>query len=240
MTAEIVRGLIWHKRSDPRIPKPEEKAGQLANAGDVYSAAAYMLAAYEQKDAIEFDEAKADARAMELSGSRAFKAYMKGHPGNLLAAARGTAVEETHNGVAALDADLSRRDAILTNTRDSLKKLATGKTPCFHRMLNALDRFVNADTEPTQEEKAGLVNALGDYITTDGSPKSREYNKECFTQAMCSVKALLPEQDFEKVVEQVNVGREPKVKAADFDAPEPVKERIREEPARQLAREAAP
>ena len=220
--------------------EPEEKAGKLANAGDVYSAAAYMLAAYEQKDAPEFDEAKADVRAMELSGSRAFKAYMKGHPGNLLAAARGTAVEETHNGVAALDADLSRRDAILTNTRDSLKKLATGKTPCFHRMLNALDRFVNADTEPTQEEKAGLVNALGDYITTDGSPKSREYNKECFTQAMCSVKALLPEQDFEKVVEQVNVGREPKVKAADFDAPEPVKERIREEPARQLAREAAP
>ena len=220
--------------------EPEEKAGKLANAGDVYSAAAYMLAAYEQKDAPEFDEAKADARAMELSGSRAFKAYMKGHPGNLLAAARGTAVEETHNGVAALDADLSRRDAILTNTRDSLKKLATGKTPCFHRMLNALDRFVNADTEPTQGEKAGLVNALGDYITTDGSPKSREYNKECFTQAMCSVKALLPEQDFEKVVEQVNVGREPKVKAADFDAPEPVKERIREEPARQLAREAAP
>ena len=220
--------------------EPEEKAGQLANAGDVYSAAAYMLAAYEQKGAPEFDEAKADVRAMELSGSRAFKAYMKGHPGNLLAAARGTAVEETHDGVAALDADLSRRDAILTNTRDSLKKLATGKTPCFHRMLNALDRFVNADTEPTQEEKAGLVNALGDYITTDGSPKSREYNKECFTQAMCSVKALLPEQDFEKVVEQVNVGREPKVKAADFDAPEPVKERIREEPARQLAREAAP
>ena len=220
--------------------EPEEKAGQLANAGDVYSAAAYMLAAYEQKGAPEFDEAKADVRAMELSGSRAFKAYMKGHPGNLLAAARGTAVEETHNGVAALDADLSRRDAILTNTRDSLKKLATGKTPCFHRMLNALDRFVNADTEPTQEEKAGLVNALGDYITTDGSPKSREYNKECFTQAMCSVKALLPEQDFEKVVEQVNVGREPKVKAADFDTPEPVKERIREEPARQLAREAAP
>ena len=219
--------------------EPEEKAGKLANAGDVYSAAAYMLAAYEQKDAPEFDEEKADARAMELSGSRAFKAYMKGHPGNLLAAARGTAVEETHSGVAALDADLSRRDAILTNTRDSLKKMATGKTPCFYRMLNALDRFVNADTEPTQQEKASLVNALGEYITTDGSPKSREYNKDCFTQAMCSVKALLPEQDFEKVVEQVNVGRKPKVKAADFDAPEPVRERAQEEPARELTREAA-
>ena len=217
--------------------EPEEKAGKLANAGDVYSAAAYMLAAYEQKDAPEFDEAKADVRAMELSGSRAFKAYMKGHPGNLLAAARGTAVEETHNGVAALDADLSRRDAILTNTRDSLKKLATGKTPCFHRMLNTLDRFVNADTEPTQEEKASLVNALGEYITTDCAPKSREYNRDCFTQAMCSVKALLPDKDFEKVVEQVNVGREPKVKVADFDEVPVVKEKTQEAPERTMTRE---
>ena len=217
--------------------EPEEKAGQLANAGDVYSAAAYMLAAYEQKDAIEFDEAKADARAMELSGSRAFKAYMKGHPGNLLAAARGTAVEETHNGVAALDADLSRRDAILINTRDSLKKMATGKTPCFHRMLNALDRFVNADTEPTQEEKASLVNALGEYIATDCSPKSREYNRDCFTQAMCSVKALLPGRDFEKVVEQVNVDRAQKIKAADFDVAPDVAERKQESPTLELTRE---
>lgn len=106
--------------------------------------------------------------------------------------------------------------------------VTTRKTPCFYRMLNALDRFVNADTEPTQEEKASLVNALGEYITADCSPKSREYNRDCFTQAMRSVKALLPEKDFEKVVEQVNVDRSPKVKAADFDAPEPVMERTRE------------
>ena len=197
--------------------EPQEKAGKLANAGDVYSAAAYMLAAYEQKDDPEFDEKKADARAMELSGSRAFKSYMKGHPGNLLAAARGTAVKETSEGVSALDADLSRRDAVLTQTRDSLKKMATGRTACFHKMLNALDHFVNEDTEPSKDERASLVSALGEYIAKDGSPKSREYDKECFTQAMCSVKALLPDKDFDRVVEQVNVGRDPKVKAADFD-----------------------
>ena len=197
--------------------EPQEKAGKLANAGDVYSAAAYMLAAYEQKDDPEFDEKKADARAMELSGSRAFKSYMKGHPGNLLAAARGTAVKETSEGVSALDADLSRRDAVLTQTRDSLKKMATGRTACFHKMLNALDHFVNEDTEPTKDERDSLVSALGEYIAKDGSPKSREYDKECFTQAMCSVKALLPDKDFDRVVEQVNVGRDPKVKAADFD-----------------------
>lgn len=197
--------------------EPKEKAGKLANAGDVYSAAAYMLAAYEQKDDPEFDEKKADARAMELSGSRAFKAYMKGHPGNLLAAARGTAIKETSEGVTALDADLSRRDAVLSKTRDSLKKMATGRTACFHKMLNALDHFVNEDTEPSKDEKNSLVSALGEYIAKDGSPKSREYDKECFTQAMCSVKALLPDKEFEKVVEHVNEGRDPKVKSADFD-----------------------
>ena len=222
------KDYMKEKRVDPK-----EKAGKLANAGDVYSAAAYMLAAWEQKDEKEFDEEKADARAMQLSGSRAFKAYMKGHPGNLLEAARGNAVEETHNGVKALADDLERRDAILTQTRDNLKKMATGKTPAFHKMLNALDRFVNEDTEPSMEEKKSLVNALADYILTDCSPQSREMNRDCFTNAMCSVKALIPEEQFEKVVEQVNVDRNPKVKAADFEldpaalqkkAPEPVKE----------------
>ena len=220
--------------------EPQEKAGKLANAGDVYSAAAYMLAAWEQKDDPEFDEAKADARAMELSGSRAFKAYMKGHPGNLLAAARGTAVEATHDGVAALDADLSRRDAILTDARDSLKRMSSGKTAQFHKMLSALDRFVNADTEPSKQEKEGLVKAMGEYITTDCSPNSREYNKDCFMAAMRSVKALLPDKDFEKVVEQVNVGREPKVKTADFDSLAPTAERTRENPDRELTLEAKP
>ncbi|MBQ7713364.1 MAG: hypothetical protein IJT71_00555 [Oscillospiraceae bacterium] len=197
----------------------EEKAGQLARSGEIYTAAAYMIAAYEQKDEKEFDAEKADLRAMQLSGSRAFKAYMKGHPGSLIAAAKGTAVAETRDGVAALDADLKRRDAILRETRDNLKKLATGKTPAFHRMLNALDRFVNEDTEPTPQERAGVVHALADYIATDCAQGSREFDDACFTQAMRSVKALVPEQDFAKVVEQVNVGREPKVKAEEFDAP---------------------
>ena len=217
--------------------EPEEKAGKLANAGDVYSAAAYMLAAYEQKDAPEFDEAKADARAMELSGSRAFKAYMKGHPGNLLAAARGTAVEETHDGVAALDADLSRRDAILVDARDSLKSMATGKTKCFHRMLNALDRFVNADTEPSKQERNELVVTLAEYVTTDCAPDSREANTECFTQAMRSVKAIVPEKDFSAFVDRVNVGREPKVKAADFDLVPVAQEKTQGEPVRELVLE---
>ena len=219
--------------------EPEEKAGKLANAGDVYSAAAYMLAAWEQKDASEFDEEKADARAMELSASRAFKVYMKGHPGNLLAAARGTAIEEAHNGITALDADLSRRDTVLANTRDSLKRMATGKTPRFHHMLNALDRFVNADTEPSQKEKTGLVNILGEYIINEGSG-SCEYDKNCFIEAMRSIKVLLTESDFEKVVGRINEGRTSKVKAADFDVEETSKTPECEEPIKKLLRGGKP
>lgn len=223
---------------DRRV-EPEKESGKFANAADVYSAAAYMLAAWEQKDAPEFDEAKADARAMELSGSRAFKAYMKGHPGNLLAAASGTAVGETYNGITALDTDLSRRDAILTDARDSLKHMASGKTRRFHTMLNALDRFVNADTEPSKQERNELAVSLADYICTDCAPDSREADSACFKQAMRAVKALLPEKDFEKVVEQVNVDRSPKVRAADFDFAPTAKELRPEDPARELTRETA-
>lgn len=223
------KGYVQQRRVEP-----QEKAGKLANAGNVYSAAAYMLAAYEQKDAPEFDEAKADARAMELSGSRAFKAYMKGHPGNLLAVARGTAVGETYNGVKALNADLSRRDAILTETRDSLKKMATGKTPRFHRMLNTLDRFVNEDTEPTKQERGELAMALADYICTDCAPDSRVSDSAGFQLAMCAVKAIAPEKDFAAFVERVNIGRDPKVKAADFDTPKPVRGKETDAPVREL------
>lgn len=217
-----------------RRTEPEKETGKFANSGDVYSAAAYMLAAWEQKDAPEFDAAKADARAMELSGSRAFKAYMKGHPGSLLAAASGTAVGETHDGIAALDADLSRRDAVLTDVRDGLKRLATGKTSAFHHMLNALDRFVNADTEPSKQERSELAVTLADYICTDCAPDSRNADSACFKLTMCAVKAIVTEKDFADFIERVNIGRDPKVKAADFDTVEPVREKAVEKPEREL------
>jgi len=207
---------VEQRRIDPKIEIREE-AGRLANLGDVYTAAAYMLAAYEQRDARDFDAEKADARAMELSGSRAFRAYMDGHPGSLIAAARNTGVESTHDDIVALDAELKRRDAVLTDARDNLKRMAAGKTPCFHQMLNALNRFVNADAEPTQQEKASLVQVLGQYLTTDCAPNSLEADKLCFVQAMRSVKALVPENEFARAIERVNMGREPKVKAEDFD-----------------------
>ena len=212
--------LQYQKYTEEKKTDPKEKAGKLINSDDVFTAAAYMLAAYEQKDAAVFDDKKADARAMEISGSRAFRTYMKGHPGSLMAAARNVGVEATHDGIEALSQDLDRRDAILVEARDSLKRMSSGKTECFHRMLNMLNRYVDSDVEPTEQERSGLVTALGNYITTDCAPGSREMDRACFGQAMRSVKALLSERDFDTVIEKVNEGRYPKVKAADFDHPE--------------------
>lgn len=198
---------------------PKEKAGKLANSDDVFTAAAYMLAAYEQKDNPEFDERKADARAMELSGSRAFRVYMKGHPGSMLAAARNTGLEATHDSITALDGELKHRDAVLCDARDSLKSIATGKTARFHKMLNTLDRFTNMDVEPSKEEKRDLTLALADYAVNDCAPTSREGDKLSFQQSMRAIKALVPEKDFDALIDRVNIGRDPKVKAADFDLP---------------------
>lgn len=210
----------YRKYTEEKKTDPKEKAGKLINSSDVFAAAAYMLAAYEQKSAATFDEKKADARAMEISGSRAFRAYMKGHPGNLMAAARNIGVEEARDGIEALSQDLDRRDAILVEARDSLKRMSTGKTECFHQMLNMLNRYVDSDVEPTEQERSSLVTALGNYITTDCAPGSREMDRACFGHAMRSVRALLSERDFGTVIEKVNEGRYPKVKATDFDLPE--------------------
>ena len=218
-----------------RRVEPKERQGKLANLNDVYTAAAYMIAAYEQKDEPTFDPEKADARAMELSGSRAFRVYMKGHPGSLVAAARNTGVESTHDDIEALDADLKHRDAILAGARDNLKKMATGKTQCFHQMLNALDRFVNADTEPSKQEKVGLVKAMGEYVMKDCAPNSREADAACFKQTMCAMKALVPEKDFNTILDQVNISRDPKVRSEDFDQLEMVHDAPeRGEPVREL------
>ena len=166
-----------------------------------------------------FDPQKADARALELSGSRAFRVYMKGHPGSLIAAARNTGVDVTHDNILALESKLEHRDAVLADAKDSLRHMSSGKTKCFHQMLNALERFVNADEEPTQRQKKDLVNAMGEYILTDCAPNSRIRDGACFTQAMRSMKVLLPEQKFSKLVALANEGRDPKVKEEDFDLP---------------------
>lgn len=76
---------------------------------------------------------------------------------------------------------------------------------------------MNADEEPSEQERTGLVNALAEYVFTDCMPKSREANAACFTQSMCALKALLPEQDFAQVVEEANRGRDPKVEVEDFN-----------------------
>ncbi len=107
-------------------------------------------------------------------------------------------------------------------------------------MLNVLDRFVNADTEPTKQERGELAKSLADYICIDCVPDSRVGDETCFRYAMCAVKAIVPEKDFGSFIERVNVGRSPKVKAADFDREPAAPKKAQEAPAQELVRETEP
>ena len=62
-------GVTYAEYSALHTAELAEKDGKPANMDEVFTAAAYQLAAFEQKDSEHFDEKKADARAMELSGS---------------------------------------------------------------------------------------------------------------------------------------------------------------------------
>ncbi len=150
-----------------------------------------MLAAYEQKNAANFDEAKADMRAVELFNSRAFRAYIDAHPGNLIAAANGSGLDVTGEEIRKLDEKIRKRDAVLTDVYKEMKKAATGKTPLFYRMMQKLDYFIKPENAPDAEEKKELISVLGEYVTKDCAPNSKEADAVCFAQSMRALKALI-------------------------------------------------
>ena len=189
--------------------EPVERDGKLANKDRVFTSAAYMIAAWEQRNQAVFDEKKADARAMELFKGRAFRAYMDRHPGSLLAAARNTGLEIIGADLAATEADLARKSAMLRSARDTFKLALPGKPAAFHRLTNALDRFVESDGEAPEEERSGLQKRLTEYVLTGKDPKSGEYDGKCVLGALCALKALTPEQDFDRLLGAVNRTREP-------------------------------
>ena len=195
--------------------------GKFVNADNVYTSAAYMLAAYEQKGAQHFNAAKADDRARELFGSKAFRVYLDSHPGSLVAASQNMFLDITCNGILDLEKEIEKRDATLGTVSRNLRHAATGKTPLFHKMLNKLERFVQSPVEPSEEERKSLLQSMGEYILKDCAPDSREMDEACFKDTMCAVKALVPADSFRKVLEQVNKGRAIKVQEADFDKPNP-------------------
>ena len=191
------------------IAVPKARSGDLGNADELFSAACYMLAAYEQKDRLVFDEKAADVRAMELSGSKAFRLYVNQHPGSLVAAAQNTGLEITSADLTELDRALRERDAVLSSVRDALRRRASGKSAAYHRMTNALDAFVTATNEPEKKEKDALAVTLARFITTEGNPKNTGYEREGGLQAATALRSLLPEKDFRSFLKNVNAQRGP-------------------------------
>ena len=195
--------------------------GKFVNADNVYTSAAYMLAAYEQKDLPVFNAEVADERARELFGTKAFRVYLDSHPGSLVAASQGAFLDMTYAGIVQLDAELKKRDAILDTVSHNLRQSATGKTALFYKMLNKLERFAGSPVEPSDPERKELLASMGEYILKDCAPDSKEYDEACFKDTMCAVKALVPAESFNKVLDQVNKGRAHKVEAKDFNEPNP-------------------
>ncbi len=209
---------------------PVEKDGKLGNRDEIFTAAAYQLAACEQRDEDSIDVKKADARAMEISGSRTFHAYMNGHPGSLLAAARGTGLDAIYEEYMMHDARLRARDLGLGAARDALRAGAGGRSAGYHRMVNALDRFLNAKSEPPKKEADALAMDLAKFVMTEGDPRNPEYRRDSCLQAAFALRALIPERDFITFLDTVNETRpqDAKLRTEEIIAPAAGAQRPRE------------
>ena len=186
---------------------PVERNGQLANMDEIVTSAAYMLAAFEQKDEPDFDAKAADARAMELSGSKGFRAYVGSHPGSLLAAARNTGIAATHREMTALEDSIRKRDGVLASVAEAMQRSSSGKTASYHQVMNAIKRFAASPDDPPEQARNDLSMKLAQYVMTEGNPASPHYKKEDAMLAARAMKALLPKRDFEAFLSTANLGR---------------------------------
>ena len=144
---------------------------------------------------------------MELSGSKAFRYFMKCHPGSLLAAARNTGLEVTQKDFVKLEKKLKNRDEVLNAVLDGLKGQTGGRSAEFHRMTNALDRFVSAPEEPGTQEKNALSLQLAQFVMTEGNPNNPGYQWGTSMLAAKALKAMLPKKDFNTFLLQANLNR---------------------------------
>lgn len=193
--------------------------GVFVNPDNVYTSAAYMLAAYEQKDVPRFDAARADERAREIFGSKAFRVYLDSHPGSLVAASQNMFLDITHEGMMRLDAELNKRDRILQEVSRNMRKDAPGQTAGYYQALNKLERFARLPVEPSEAERKSLITSLGDYILKDCAPDSPVASENGLKDAMCAVKVLVPAESFKKLLDKVNEGRAQKFAEKDFEKP---------------------
>ena len=186
---------------------PVERNGQLANMDEIVTSAAYMLAAFEQKDEPDFDAKAADARAMELSGSKGFRAYVGSHPGSLLAAARNTGLAATHREMTAMEETIRKRDEVLTSVAEAMQRSSSGKTASYHQVMNAIKRFAASPDDPPEQTRSALSLKLAQFVMTEGNPASPHYRREDAMLAARAMKALLPRRDFEAFLSTANLGR---------------------------------
>ena len=231
--------ITYEQYTERHRTELQERNGELANMDQVFTSAAYMMAAWEQRNEPEFDEKKADARAMEFFSGRAFRVYMTRHPGSLLAAARNTGLDIISADLTAMEAELARRDALLHSGLNTLKAAIIGKSAAYYRMTNSLDRYAAMNGEVPEAESTGLKNRLAEYVLTEGDPRHQNYDRACVLGAMRALKALTPEQDFSRFLTIVNRDREPaaQIDAKELDELPAVLEREAEPPQRELVLE---
>ena len=180
---------------------------RFVNADNVYTSAAYMLAAYEQKNMPVFNAERADERARELFGSKAFRVYLDTHPGSLVAASQNTFLDITHEGLMKLETEIAVRDETLAAVSRSLRRNASGQTANYHRMLNKMERMAASPVEPSDAEKKALITAIGDYVLKDCAPGSQVGDEAAMKEVLCAARVLMPEERFGRLLEQVNTGR---------------------------------
>ena len=202
--------------------------GKYVHEDNVYTSAAYMLAAYEQKDAPRFDAQLADNRAREIFGSKAFRVYLDSHPGSLVAASQNMFMDITYEGMITLENELNKRDTILSAVNRNLRAGATGQTAGYFQMMNKLDRFVKSFVEPSDAERKELIASLGNYVLKDCAPGSKVGNENAMKDALCAIKALVPADSFAKLMDKVNEGRSQKLDAKEFEKPREVAEPVAE------------
>jgi hypothetical protein len=98
---------------------------------------------------------------------------------------------------------------VLASVRDALRSQGSGQSAAYHRMTNALHRFVSAPDEPGKKEKDALALTLAQYVMTEGDPQTPGFRREAALQAATALRALLPEKEFETFLKTANARRGP-------------------------------
>ncbi len=104
----------------------------------------------------------------------------------------------------------------------AMREMASGQTPGFHKMMNSMSAYLEADGENGKEKqhlKKEAAKDIAEFVIKDCAPQNVGADPKAFRTAMYSLKSILPKEGFEQFVGQLNQqpGRGVKYKASDFD-----------------------